>query len=44
MEIEYPDSGNDSHFINYASEATPGVLISSRHHTWLKLVSFNTTI
>lgn len=26
MEIEYPDSGNDSQFVNYASEATPGVL------------------
>lgn len=29
MEIEYPDSGNDSQFVNYASEAASGVLITA---------------
>lgn len=28
MEIEYPDSGNDGHFISWTGEATPGVLIT----------------
>lgn len=28
MAIEYPDSGNDGHFISWTGEATLGVLIT----------------